>query len=109
MECPYPSSISRKQFERIRPILAKARKKTKPCTIDLYAIFRGILYVLKSGCQWRMLPTDFPSWQTCYAYWRKWRAHREGQPSLLEEALKKVGWRGSARPWPERENHVPHR
>ena len=49
----YPSDISREQFAKIEPILEKARKKTKPRELDLYDLFCGILYVLKSGCQWQ--------------------------------------------------------
>ena len=44
---------------------------------DLYDIFCGVLYVLKSGCQWRMLPSDFPKWQTCYKYYRSWKEVKE--------------------------------
>ena len=58
MHQPYPSDVSRKQFEKVRPFLEKARKRTKPCTLDLYEVFCAVLYVLKSGCQWRMLPSD---------------------------------------------------
>ena len=68
----YPSNISRKQFSRIESILLRVRKITKPRTVDLYEVFCAILYVLKSGCQWRMLPSDFPKWSTCYSYFRKW-------------------------------------
>ena len=82
----YPSDITREQFEAIRPLLESARKRTKPRRHDLYDVFCGILYVLKSGCQWRMLPADFPDWNSVYAYFRKWSAQREEQPSLLEEA-----------------------
>ena len=60
MHQPYPSDVSRKQFEKVRPFLEKARKRTKPCTLDLYEVFCAVLYVLKSGCQWRMLPSIFP-------------------------------------------------
>jgi transposase len=109
MKRSYPSDISREQFERIEPILKKARKTTKPTTLDLHEVFCGVLYVLKSGCQWRMLPSDFPKWGTCYAYWRKWSTPRESQASFLEEALKKCGWRGATKPWSQRENLVPHR
>ena len=94
----YPSDITREQFEAVRPLLESARKKTKPREHDLYDLFCGVLYVLKSGCQWRMLPADLPDWNSVYAYFRKWSARRDGQPSLLEEALKKCGWRGPARP-----------
>ena len=100
MRKKYPSDISRKQFRSIHSILEKARKKTKPRTVDLYEVFCGVLYVLKSGCQWRMLPEGFPAWQTCYAYWRKWTTTFVDGPSLLEIALKKGGWRRAAKPWP---------
>ena len=90
MPSKYPSDVSREQFEKILPILQKVRKRTKPTTVDLYEVFCGVLYVLKSGCPWRMLPSDFPKWGTCYAYWHQWNAKKEGQASLLEEALKNV-------------------
>jgi transposase len=56
----YPSDITREQFAGIRPLLETARKKTKPRHVDLYDVFCGVLDVLRSGCQWRMLPADFP-------------------------------------------------
>ena len=44
----------------------------------------------KSGCQWRLLPSAFRKWRTCYDYWQKWSDRRGESPSLLEAALKKV-------------------
>ena len=41
-------------------MLESARKKTKPCAVDLHEVWRAVLYVLKTGCQWRALPGDFP-------------------------------------------------
>ena len=58
MSHSYPSDISRKQFALVLPILESARRRTKPRTVDLYDVFCGVLYVLKSGSQWRMLPKD---------------------------------------------------
>ena len=66
MSHSYPSDISREQFARILPTLESARRRTKPRIVDLYDVFCGVLYLLKSGCQWRMLPADFPDWRTCY-------------------------------------------
>ena len=40
---------------------------------SLRSIFEAVLYLLVSGCQWRMLPHDFPKWQTVYWYFHKWR------------------------------------
>lgn len=105
----YPSDISREQFSKIQPILEQARRKTRPRTIDLYEVFCGVLYVLKSGCQWRMIPSDFPKWRTVYSYFQIWSQTNEGQPeSLLAQALKKNGWRGPYQPWQTRENNLLH-
>lgn len=110
MRSAYPSDISRKQFAMIVPILERARKKTRPREVDLYEVFCGVLYVLKSGCQWRMLPADFPAWEVCYSYFRQWK-HKptKEHDSLLEEALKKCGRRGETTPGSDRENQLHYR
>ena len=110
MRQKYPRDISREVFAtKVQPLLKRARKKTKPRPVDLYEVFCGVLYVLKSGCQWRMLPSDFPTWRTCYDYWQKWSDRGGERPSLLEAALKQGGWRGPAEPWERRANDVSHR
>ncbi len=94
MRQTYPSDISREQFELILPILESARKTTKPRTIDLYDVFFAVLYLLKSGCQWRMIPKDFPKWRTVHSYFQQWSELCDNEKgSLLEQALKKSGWR----------------
>jgi hypothetical protein len=110
MRKAYPSDISREQFESIRPLLEGVRKKTKPRAVDLYEVFCGVLYLLKSGCQWRMLPSDFPKWRTVYAYFEKWREPAPDGLSVLEQALKKSGWRGPLQTGAERLDALyPHR
>jgi len=95
MRKKYPSDITRKQFEVIRPLLESARKKTRPREVDLYEVFCAVLYLLKSGCQWRMLPSDFPKWRTVHSYFQQWsEIPEEDRLSLLDRALKKSGWRG---------------
>jgi transposase len=91
MRKKYPSDISQEQFDKIRPLLESCRKKTRPRKHDLYEVFCAILYLLKSGCQWRMLPSDFPSWKTVYAYFKIWTEQKNNEPSVLEETLKKNG------------------
>ena len=109
MRQSYPSDISREQFEKIRPILESARKKTRPRRIDLYDIFCGILYLLKSACQWRMLPKEFPRWRTCHYYFSVWGEKLDARESVLEKSLKKIGWRRSTEQWPKRENKFCNR
>ena len=91
MSHSYSSDISREQFARILPCLESARRRTKPRTVDLYDVFCGVLYLLKSGCQWRMLPADFPDWRTCYKYFRQWSERPDpAKYSILEQVLEPV-------------------
>ncbi len=110
MSHSYPSDISREQFAVILPTLVLARRQTKPRTVDSYDVFCGVLYLLKSGCQWRMLPSDFPKWGTCYKYFRQWSEKPDpAEESLLEQVLKKIGWRGPMQQWSGRANELLHR
>jgi transposase len=102
----YPSDITREQFEAIRPLLENASKRTKPRKVDLYEVWCAVLYLLRTGCQWRALPNDFPKWQTVYSYFAKWNALNEQEVSLLERALKKSGWRGPYETGAQRLQHV---
>ena len=105
----YPSDLSREQFELVRALLENAKKKTRPRRVDLYDVFCAILYLLKSGCQWRMIPSDFPKWRTVHEYFQQWsEAAAEGDLSLLERALKKSGWGGPHTLGSQRENNVLH-
>lgn len=103
MRKKYPSDITRSQFEQIRPILENIRKSTKPRTVDLYEVFCAVLYLLKSGCQWRMLPSEFPKWRTVHSYFQIWCEKQENKESALEQILKKISWRGQTKQWTERE------
>ena len=94
MRKPYASDISREKFEEILPVLRSVRKRTKPTTVDLYEVFCAVLYLLRTGCQWRMLPRDFPKWRTVHSYFAKWSEPDQDGISALERALKKSGWRG---------------
>ncbi|MDH1812894.1 IS5 family transposase [Comamonas aquatica] len=85
---PYASDVSREKFAQIEPLLRSVRRTTKPVTVDLYEVFCAVLYLLRTGCQWRFLPPEFPKWQSVYAYWRKWSEPDQHGVSLLQQALK---------------------
>lgn len=98
-EVKYPSDVTREQFEPIRELLESAKKRTKPRTVDLWEVFNGVLYVLKEGCRWRSLPKEYPKWRTVYDYFSKWKAvdSKTGK-SILEQVLKKIGFRRTDQP-----------
>lgn len=85
----YSSDISREQFEIIREDLEKAKKATRPRKVDLYAVFCAVLYILKTGCQWRNLPSNFPNWKLVYYYFKIWSEKKDSKKSILEQILKK--------------------
>ena len=101
-EKKYASDISREKFAEIEPLLCGVRRRTKPTTIDQYEVFCALLYLLRTGCQWRFLPSEFPKWQTVYAYFSKWKKPDQDGISVLERALKKSGWRGPREPGAQR-------
>lgn len=71
----YPSELSSKSWKRLSKLLPKAKKKAgevgRPSE-DLREVVNAILYVLKGGIAWRMLPNDYPKWQTVYGYFNRW-------------------------------------
>jgi putative transposase len=50
-------------------------------------IFHAIRYVVRSGCAWRLLPNDFPPWQSVYTYFRRWRD--DGTWQRMHEVLRR--------------------
>jgi len=96
----YPSDITSEQFKKIEAILESARRHTHPRTYNLRDIFNGVMYVVKSGCQWRMVPQEYPQWRTLHAYFRKWSEIPEGHTeSILAQVLKKIGQRRAYERW----------
>jgi putative transposase len=70
----YPTDLNDTQWLRIAPLLPeKETTRGRPRTWTLREIVDGILYVVRSGCSWRMMPHDLPPWQTAYGYFWRWR------------------------------------
>ena len=53
-------------------LLEQARRKTKPRTVDLYEVFCAVRYLLRTGCPWRVMPSDFPKRRTVSSNFAKW-------------------------------------
>ncbi len=70
---PYPSELSDREWALLEPLLPPAKPGGRPRTVDVRKILNGIFHVLRSGCQWRMLPREYGPWSTVYAYLRRWR------------------------------------
>ena len=86
----YPSDISREEYALIQEDLEGAKKRTRPRKYDLYDVFCAVLYVIQGGIQWRMLPKDYPQWQSVYYYFRVWSEKDEAGVSILDKVLQKL-------------------
>jgi putative transposase len=69
----YPSDLADAEWEVLQPLLPAAKPGGRPRTTCLRQVLDAIFYVLRSGCQWRLLPTEFPPYQTVDEYFRNWR------------------------------------
>ena len=77
----YPTDLTDSAWQVIGQTLADKRKRK----YSLRAIFNALLYVTKTGCQWRQMPNDLPPWPLCYYYFWKWR--NDGTWARLNKAL----------------------
>ena len=73
MRKPYPTDLSDAEWNYIEPHMPAPNGHGRPRIHDLREILNAVFYLLKSGCQWRLLPHDFPRWPTVYHYFRRWR------------------------------------
>ena len=70
MREPYPTDLTDSQWELVAPHIPPARGRR---TVDVRQVVNAILYITRSGCQWRMLPKDFPKWRTVHDYHAVWQ------------------------------------
>ena len=89
----YPSDLSDAQWEQLKDFVAPG-KMGRPRTINTREVINAILYVVKTGCQWRALPSDSPHWKNVYSYFLRWRNNgkwKEIHDSLREKVRVQEG------------------
>lgn len=72
MTLAYTSELTVEQYELLAALLPPASGTGRPRTVNLMQVLQAILYVLVSGCAWRLLPREYPPASTVYYYFRKW-------------------------------------
>lgn len=70
---PYPSDVTDEEWAILEPLIPGEKPGGRPQEIARREIVNAILYVLRSGCPWRMMPHDLPRWFTAAAYFRRWK------------------------------------
>src|ERR1700757_1695574 len=69
----YPSDLNDQQWAILEPLIPPAKPGGHPRTTDMREVLNAILYLDRTGGQWRALPHDFPPWSTVWSYFRIWR------------------------------------
>jgi putative transposase len=82
----YPSDTTDAQWDLIREVIPIRRGSGRPRKTDLRRVIDAIFYISRSGCQYRMLPRDFPPWNTVYYYLAKWK--QDGTLEAIHDTLR---------------------
>jgi|SRR6185369_7027674 len=69
----YPTDLSDEEWSILEPLIPVAKVGGREREVDMREVMNAIFYLLKTGCSWRMLPHEFPKWQTVYTYFNAWR------------------------------------
>jgi len=69
----YPSDLTDAQWKIIKALVPPDRSGGRPRQVDIRRVVDAIMYINRTGCQWRMLPHDFPNWRIVYYYFSTWR------------------------------------
>jgi len=81
----YPSDVTDEEWAEIAPLLPPARRGGRKRTVNMRAVFNGVMYVLSTGYQWRALPKEFPPRSTVFDYFGLW--HADGTLRRIHAAL----------------------
>jgi putative transposase len=81
----YDTDLTDTAWKLAKSLLPVAWHGGRPRTTDIWAVVNAIFYLLRTGCQWRLLPHHFPPWGTVYYYFRSWE--NSGVWVLLHRAI----------------------
>lgn len=83
----YPTDLTDAQWQILEPFFRKKTNRGRKVVYERRLVVNAILYVVRTGCQWRMLPHDFPPWKTVYQIFYRWR--QAGLWERIHDALRK--------------------
>ena len=87
----YASDLTDAEWALIAPHMSAAKRLGRPRETELRAVVDAILYLARTGCQWRMLPKDFPPFTTVQGYFYDWRDDGSRR-SILSCCCKRAKW-----------------
>jgi len=81
----YPTDLTDEQWKILEPLIPPPKLGGRPRNTNIREVINAIFYLLRSGCAWRLLPHDFPPWQTVYTYFRQWK--KDGTWKKIHDTL----------------------
>jgi putative transposase len=82
----YPTDLTDSQWDIIQELIPSAKSGGRPRSLEMRQVINAILYVTVGGIQWRMMPNEYPKWQSVYSYFRTWR--KEGIWRRIHDTLR---------------------
>jgi transposase len=79
----YPTDVTDAEWERIKPLLPNPDRKRKH---SLREVVNALFYQVRGGAAWRMLPHDFPPWETVYGFFNRWT--KQGVLARVHDTLR---------------------
>jgi putative transposase len=83
----YPTDLTDEQWAVLAPLIPPPKPGGRPRTLDMRRVMNAILYIDRAGCQWRMLPREYPNWKSVYWYFTRWQD--DGTWEALTDALRR--------------------
>ena len=81
----YPSDLTDEEWALVEPFIPPAKRGGGKRRVSMRTVMNGVMYILSTGCQWRYLPKDFPSYSTVHRYLMWWRI--DGVLDRIHQAL----------------------
>jgi len=82
----YPTDLTKGQWGMIQELIPPAKPGGRPRSLEMRLVVNAIVYVVVGGIQWRMLPREYPKWQSVYSYFRDWK--RSGTWIRIHDTLR---------------------
>jgi putative transposase len=82
----YPSDLTDSQWTIIQELIPQAKSGGRPRSLEMRQVINAILYIVVSGVQWRLLPHEYPKWQSVYWYFRQWS--KDGTWQRIHDTLR---------------------
>lgn len=82
----YPTDLTDRQWELVMPLIPPAKPGGRPRETNIREVINAVFYINKTGCQWRLLPNDFPLWSSTYNYFEAWK--KDGTWKKIHDTLR---------------------